>query len=198
MDVTVVVATFGGAEWTELAQSRAIPSGALQAPVVYEHGETLATARNAGAERATSEWLCFLDADDELAPGYMSAMAAADGDLRAPAVTYVRNGRPGTPKVWPAMPLTEGNYLVIGSLVRREMFLAVGGFREYSLYEDWDLWQRCWLAGAEIVQVPDAVYIAHVRPQSRNRAPTHAEQTAMHHEIRRANFPELYEAEAAA
>jgi len=194
VDVTVVVATFGDrARWDDLAE-RAVASAEREGvPVVRVHGETLHEARNAGGERAQSEWLCFLDADDQLEPGYFEAMAAGTADLRGPAVRYVTTGRPARPKVWPAMDLRDGNYLVIGTLVRRSLFLQVGGFRDWPLYEDWCLWQRCSIAGASVETLPDAVYRAHVSMTSRNRAPGRAERERWHHEIRRANYPELYD-----
>lgn len=193
MDVTVVVGTFGADGWRQTAQ-RAIRSAEPQAPVIHVHGATLAEARNAGGAQAGSEWLIFLDADDELDPGYVAAMSAAEhtGDLLGPATSYVRQGRPGSPKLWPEQDLRDGNHLVIGTAVRRAMFLEVGGFRDWTLYEDWCLWQRCSRAGASVAMVPDAVYRAHVRPSSRNRAPDRAERLRMHDAIRRANFPELY------
>ena len=198
LDVTVIVGTYGGNEWIDLANERAKPSVRDQAAdVLHVHGETLAESRNAGAARASTEWLCFLDADDELTPGYMDAMARASADLRGPAVAYVRpNGRAAAPKLWPRVDLADGNYLLIGTLVRRDLFLEVGGFRGWPMYEDWCLWQRCWLAGATIEQVPAAIYRAHVRPDSRNRAPGRDERERWHHEIRRANLPHLYQAAA--
>lgn len=198
MEVTVCVGTFGDPDWTRLAQRRAVPSAERQAPVIHVHGKTLADARNAAIEQATTEWIVCLDADDELAPGFIAAMRAAEhlGDLLGPAVSYVRNGRAGRPKVWPQQDLRDGNHLVIGTAVRRELILGVGGFQSWPLYEDWAVWQLCAKAGAAVVSVPEAVYIAHVRRESRNRAPSREERLYWHHEIRRANYPELYEAAA--
>lgn len=196
-DVTIVVGTYGDEEWIQQAQ-RAIASAKRQpAEVIHVHGETLAKARNAGIEQAATEWVLCLDADDELAPGCVEALLAADGDLRCPAVSYVRGGHPCRPKLWPPVDLCDGNYLVVGTLVRREMYLAIGGFAEWPLYEDWAAFQLMAKAGATITQVPAAVYIAHVRPDSRNRAQDLEYRRRMHHEIRRANYPELYESVAA-
>lgn len=199
MDVTVVVGTFGDDKWINMARKRAIPSGEAQAPTVHVHLDTLARARNAGAEMADTEWLCFLDADDEIEPGYFDAMAAGTADLRAPLVRYVVGRRVPPPSNlvpdgWTPDYLRDGNVLVIGTLIRRDLFLHVGGFKEWPLYEDWCLWQRCWLAGATFEVIDDAVYRAHVRYQSRNRAPGRDERERIHHEIRRANLPHLYEA----
>ena len=197
MDVTVVVGTFGGPDWVQLAYQRAIPSAErLGVAVEHRHAGSLASARNQGAALARTEWLCFLDADDELAPGYIEAMEKASGDLRGPAVSYVRRGRGAAPRLWPECDLRDGNFLVIGTLVRKAMFEAVGGFKDWPMYEDWCLFQRCVKAGATVELVPGAVYIAHVRQDSRNREPSRAERRRWFEEIRRANYPELFEVAA--
>jgi glycosyltransferase involved in cell wall biosynthesis len=195
VDVTVLVATHGDPEWSHLAQQRAIPSAeALGCPVIHVHGDTLHGARNEALERATTEWVIHLDADDELERGFVDRIAAGTCDLRAPAVRYVRNGfvpTPYVPKVaghrhaCTADCLPEGNWLVVGTAVRRDMVIAAGGWRDLPMYEDWDLWVRCWRAGATIEAVPSAVYRAHVRRDSRNRGPCAAERLAAHQMIAR-------------
>lgn len=185
MDVTVCIGTYGDNSWRNLAQDRAAESA--QAPLIHVHATDLCTARNQAAEEASSEWLCFLDADDELAPGYFDAMEQGSADLRGPAVKYIVNGMARPPKLWPEMDLTQGNYLVIGTLIRKDMFDRVGGFRDYPLYEDWDLWLRCHLAGASIELIPDAIYVAHARKDSRNRAPDRATRLHWHKQIAKDN-----------
>lgn len=197
MDVTIVVATFGGDEWPALAAERAVPSAEAQGvPVVAFHGDTLHGARNGALERVDTEWVVYLDADDELRPGFVDAMAAGSADVRAPAVSYVRGGRPRSP--WVPMVaghttpcdadcLMDGNWLVVGSLVRAEMIREVGGWRDFIWSEDWDLWLRCHLAGATFEAVPDAVYVAHVRPDSRNRVADRDTRLRVHREILEAN-----------
>jgi glycosyltransferase involved in cell wall biosynthesis len=197
VDVTVAVATYGDQSWLELASERAVPSAAaLNVPVVHVHGNSLHEARNTALDVVATEWVVYLDADDELEPGYFDAMAAAEADLRAPAVSYVRRGRPDParmPRVsghrhdCTAGCLEWGNWLVIGTAAQTEMLRAVGGWRDFPWSEDWDLWVRCWQAGATIEPVPKAVYRAHVRHDSRNRAPAHAAKMEAHRMIARAN-----------
>lgn len=195
MDVTVLVATYGDDAWIELARTRAIPS-VTDAPVVHHHGLTLHDARNSALEAAATEWVCFLDADDELEPDYFDAMARGTADLRAPAVRYVTStSRPqarvprvaGHVHACTADCLEWGNWLVIGTLARADLLRTVGGFRDYPWSEDWDLWVRCWHAGATIEAVPAAVYRAHVRRDSRNRAPDRQFKHAAHRAIAAAN-----------
>jgi hypothetical protein len=68
------------------------------------------------------------------------------------------------------------------------MIRDVGGWRDFAWSEDWDVWLRCWLAGATVEAVPAAVYRAHVRPDSRNRAPAREARLAAHQAIVAANF----------
>jgi glycosyltransferase involved in cell wall biosynthesis len=197
MDVTVAVATYGDDGWIELASRRAVPSAlALDVSVVHVHGDTLTEARNAALARVDTEWVIFLDADDELEPGYIDAMATGTAGVRAPSVRYVRRGRPDVarmPRVaghhhdCVADCLAYGNWLIVGSAVRTDLVRKVGGWHDYPVYEDWDLWARCWLSGATIEAIPNAVYRAHVRHDSRNRAPQHAAKMEAHRMIARAN-----------
>ena len=80
MSVSVLIPAYGEQEWEDLAWSRARPSAAAQCAdvaVFYDPEGTIASTRNELARTASGEWLCFLDADDELAPGYLDAMERA-------------------------------------------------------------------------------------------------------------------------
>jgi glycosyltransferase involved in cell wall biosynthesis len=205
MNISICISTFGSERWEALAYTQAWPSarGAHEVVVRHLHTGTLAQARNEAALDAEGDYLCFLDADDELGPDYIGAMTRAyeqerrdDGTplLLAPAVSYIRKTKAQPPKFWPEIPLSQGNWLIIGTLVPRDLFLAAGGFREYGMYEDWDLFIRCVQAGAEIVKVPKAVYWAHLVPESRNRSPSKEEKHYWHQRIGHDNFPDLYSA----
>lgn len=196
MDVTIVIATFGDArKWRRMAERTAVPSaGRFGVPVVQVHADTLHDARNQGLAQVGTEWVCFLDADDELEPGYFDAMAAGTKDVRAPAVRYVRpNGlarvTPGVPRVaghthdCSTRCLLLGNWVVIGAVARAGLLRDAGGFDDHAWSEDWCLWSRCWLAGGSFEPVPSAVYRAHVRPDSRNRGASAAARLAAHREI---------------
>lgn len=193
----------------ELAARRAFPTAMGQGfrDIVCNHQPegTVATSRNEGAERAQGRFLCFLDADDELAPGYVAAMneamswydeARAEKYLWTPAVEYVRGRRRQEPKIWDEVDLKDGNWLVIGTLIARDLFLRIGGFKEWPMYEDWCLWQRADRAFAEVQRVPDAVYVAHVSANTRNRGASRRTMLSVHEAIRRENWPELYDDKA--
>lgn len=203
-DVTIAVATFGTPDWVQMAHQRALPSAEAQGvEVIHRHGRTLANARNEALALVQTSNVVFLDADDELEPGYIETLAAGAAHLRVPAVRYVRGAMERAPYI-PRVPghehdcsgecLPDGNFMVVGTWAPTELLERVGGFEEWAVYEDWALWLRCWRAGATIERMPDAIYRAHVNLQSRNRAPAMEEKNRVHNEIRRAIFPELAEA----
>jgi glycosyltransferase involved in cell wall biosynthesis len=179
LSVTVVCATYGDPSWQRLAETRAIPSARQQGVLVIAvHSDNLINARNEGLMQVGTEFIIFLDADDELSPGYIDAMAAGTADLRVPQVAYIHPGVVATarfPRVGGHQHdctgdcLSDGNWMVIGVCARTQILRDVGGFRDWAWSEDWDLWYRCHLAGATIEPIPEAVYRAHVRAESRNR-----------------------------
>jgi glycosyltransferase involved in cell wall biosynthesis len=178
----------------------------LEILVFHDPEGTIASVRNELANQAKGGWLLFLDADDELAPGYLSAMATAYAREReyrnahfllTPAVQYVRKGRPRPPTFLDrGIPLTDDNWLVVGTLIQRELFLEVGGFGDYPHgFEDFSLWSKAWRIGAQVVKVPKAVYICHVNLQSKHKIGWRDKkwQVATHHRV----IAELNEWEAA-
>jgi hypothetical protein len=112
-------------------------------------------------------------------------------------VRYVRQGRNRTEPYVPTVAghrhactadcLDFGNWLVVGSVARTELLLRVGGWHDYEWSEDYDLWVRCRHVGATFEAAPSAVYRAHVRPDSRNRAPSREFKLAAHRAIAEAN-----------
>lgn len=200
--ITVCIGTYGDyATWSDMVDRRAMPSVERQtlpaAAIRWVHGATLHEARNVAAETARpahsrSEWICFLDADDELDEHYLEAMTEAiakleDGAwLLQPATLGVHpDGHEDPhPVVIPAKPLLDGNFLVIGTLLRQEQFHRLGGFGNWPIYEDWDLWIRCWRDGAATRPVPEAIYRVHVNSSGRNSAGRSA-QVRTYNEIRR-------------
>lgn len=169
MTASIIIGTYGDRKWIELARERAIPSAQSQGvEIVHIHGETISSARNEGAGLTKGDYLIFLDADDELAPGYVDAILKGSADLRSPAIQYVYPDSEEAPRLLAPKNLRRGNYLPIGTAIRRELFFEVGGFKDYAAWEDWDLWVRCYLRGATIEQIPEAVYRAFWSPTGRN------------------------------
>lgn len=209
MNVSIIIATHGSERWARLARKRPLPStrGQFAHEVLIGHDPTgnRATVRNELAGHATGDYLCFLDGDDELAPGYILAMqrayekekATEEPLLLTPAVSYVVKGRPRPPKFWPEVPVWSGNWMVLGTLVPRDLFIEVGGWREFdeadwNEWDDWELWIRCQKAGARPVKVKQAVYLAHQEKTSRHRTLSDEHRLHWTYEVGRMHYPEHY------
>ncbi len=182
--VSIIVATFGAPHWAALAHQKAIPSALDQGcQVIIEHGPTLADARNHAAGQATGDWLVFLDADDELEPGYAASVLQGSGDLRVSPLVEIDDGT-RRPIRLERRHIEVTNPCHVGTAVRRRMFDACGGFPDLEAWEDWALFLRAWRRGATIEHLPAdrAAYIAHVREGSMNRR--QFDREALHDRIR--------------
>ena len=194
LDISIAVSVFGDSKWAMLAKNRAIPSAnQFGVPVLFNDCDSLHESRNEALKQCETEYIVYLDADDQLSPDFLEEMSKGTCDLRAPSVTYIMpNGnrtRPTVPKVWNhthncvAACLPKGNWLVVGSVVKAQLLRDIGGWKDWPVYEDWDIWLICHLAGASIEAIPEAVYLAYAMPNSRNNSlPVH-ERDKIHYKI---------------
>lgn len=180
--VGVVVATYGDVEeWRPLAR-KATDSCEVQTirpdSIIWWHGDSMADARNIGASLSQTDWLIFLDADDTLDERYVEEMLAGSGDLRQPSTlgVYPDGSTDNEPYlIQPKRNLLEGNHIVIGAMIRNSLFKEMGGFDDLPILEDWDLWIRCWLVGANITACPGAIYRVGVNDSGRNSSSAHGD-----------------------
>lgn len=148
-------------------------------------------ARNAGLEAATSDYLCFLDADDYLEPGHVQEMIAALGKsadmVIAKRHVYEARGRqrarmlPFAPTDQPADFIRHwlsGNNAQTASILWRRNFLTrIGGWNAAMLrLQDIEIALRAFRAAPEIAICPGgrAVYVDHTGSQRVSRR--HSEQ----------------------
>jgi glycosyltransferase involved in cell wall biosynthesis len=136
-DLEVIVVDDGSTDSTE----RVLSSRAEDDRLSYVRSTHLgaAAARNIGGRQAQARWLTFLDSDDTVTSDWLSSMLA---ETSRPGIALVSCGytervdgrdvirrqrlpRPASPAIGPIIELiaTGGTYLV-----RRDLFLDVGGF----------------------------------------------------------------------
>jgi glycosyltransferase involved in cell wall biosynthesis len=137
-------------------------------------------ARNVGAAQTRARWLAFVDADDEIAPGWIHAMFAAL-DAHAFVAGRFEATRLNSAAVLRTRPLQQDLGLQDSGIgprlphagagnmgIHRSVFQAVGGFDvDLGCLEDTDFCWRVQLAGVPLVFWPDAV--VHVRLRSTMR-----------------------------
>jgi glycosyltransferase involved in cell wall biosynthesis len=157
---------------------------------LHQPNQGVAAARNTGAAHATTDWLLFLDADDQLLPGALAALSSHPSAPSA-AVLYGQSVFVDTLKstrrlhgtniaAGPVPTAAHANFWrsVMASpgaaLVRKSVFESIRGFRTtFDTLADRDLWIRIGLIG-EFAFIPQPVLAKHLHTHNmstdRNRS----------------------------
>jgi GT2 family glycosyltransferase len=155
--------------------------------IVRQENRYLGAARNHAARVASGEWLLFMDDDNCARPHEVSTFVKAALASKADILTclvdqFEGQGAPGPGQHPKARWLPLGGAAAVGALrngfgdanalVRRECFMALGGFSEdYGLgHEDWEFFARAVLAGYRLELVPEPLFWYRVSPGSMLRS----------------------------
>ncbi|HEX4490223.1 MAG TPA: glycosyltransferase [Acidimicrobiia bacterium] len=200
-DREVIVADNGS---TDATRAVASASGIANVRVIDASGHAgRHHACNVGARAARSDAIVFLDADDEIAPGYLDAMASA---LREHAVVAARLDHSADPDWMRGVGSTvqtsglqdEFGFLphAAGATLgfQKPAFDEIGGFHERMTYcEDVDICWRAQLAGYDLAFAPDAVLRYSSRPDRAGMHVQHrnygAAQALLYREFRAWGMP---------
>jgi hypothetical protein len=179
LDITVVIPTIPP---RARLLTRALESAAVQtltpAAIIVEVDDTgtgAAATRNRALERVETEWVAFLDDDDELLPDHLLTLALAQrhtgADLLWPWFTVAGGSDPFPQHRGRQWDPADPHQFPINVLVRTELLEAVGGFTTipdgardqdgHRTGEDWHLWLALSAAGARFHHVDAQTWTWH-------------------------------------
>jgi GT2 family glycosyltransferase len=147
--------------------------------VRHEVNRGAGAARNTAIEHASQPWVAFLDSDDEWLPNHLASLwsVRADHVLLAGATLRCESGgrdryigpvrRGGMIVRSPADVATVPLITASGVMVRRDVAVAVGGFRPLHGVEDIDFWLRVLEHGTGYLSpVVSVLYYVHAQQVS--------------------------------
>lgn len=169
--VDIVVVDDGSTDPATLEELARLEAAGVR--VVRQANAGTAAARTTGLRHLRSTFIYPLDADDELEPGALAAMAAQLEAHPGAAFTWgdyvlmgTREGRYRSPDRWLPWTLTYVNPYPVSSLFRRETLERLGGWSA-SGYEDWDLWLGAVGERLEGVRTDRVVYRRRLHAEAR-------------------------------
>lgn len=173
MNISVVIPTIP-ARTDQLGRAlRSVQAQALPVRDVHvaldAEGRGAAHTRNRGLDLVNTEWVAFLDDDDEFKPNHLRACARhavlTGADLVYPWWDGPDDiGMYGLP--FDAALLRRRNYIPVTVLARTALVRAAGGFVDHpdengDPCEDWGLWLKLLDAGARFSHLPQRTWIWH-------------------------------------
>ncbi len=146
-----------------------------QIKFVDQYNSGASATRNVGFRLALGTYILPLDADDKIAPDFLSqAVSVLDSDPSTGFV-YSHIQHFGTdnrfyyiPQFDPETEIHTDNIIPTCSLVRRTVWEEVGGYNEEMKdgYEDWDFWISCIEKGFKGYRVDAPLFYYRKRPDS--------------------------------
>ena len=127
--------------------------------LIQKENGGIASARNAGIERASTELIVTLDADDLIVPTYLEVLYWMMHKNPEHAWGYTNTvGFQEQEYLWDqpfdSERLKTYNFLTYSGIIRKSALQEIGGYdsSEKHYYEDWHLWLRLLAAGKKPVK----------------------------------------------
>ena len=165
--------------------------------VYRTENQGVAEARNLAIGSATGEWILPLDADDWLQKNALYEFALAidrnpNAALIVPWVHHTSKDRD-----WIVRRLYKGfdslkkqNCLPNSCCFRKSRWKSIGGYRNGTMYEDWEFWLRYLSVDCKVVSLQIPVIEYTVRPGSRVKVAEQRHREEV--EILRQLNPDIY------
>ena len=160
----VIVVDDGSTDPATIATIDALPWSRTR--VIRQANAGLSAARNTGMSAARGTYVVPLDADDVLEPQFLEKMVTSLERKPEAAFAACRARLfEDIDAVWIPRPYNPYQLLLSNSIIgcvllRRDAYLAVGGYDEAMRHgnEDWELWIRLAKAGWGVVEVPEVLF----------------------------------------
>lgn len=149
-------------------------------------GRRLGKVRNVGIEKTNSEYVCFLDDDNEMEPEFMKELSGfldkhSEVDMvYCDSMMYVNDTPAGVERSrdFDKEALKVGNYIDLGeSMIRSSVFVKVGLFDDDipSVGDDWVYWNRVAAKSCRIQHYPVALCKYYKHAGQTTHHPSHME-----------------------
>lgn len=180
VDVRVTIVDDGSTDGSaDVARALAAADARVQA--IVQDNQGVAVARNVGIAASDADLFLCLDADDELAPGFLRACVEALDRHPWASYAYCDQQNTGESTTFERHPpydatlLRRFNYILATAVTRRQAWTDVGGYAPGVGYEDWDFWLGCSERGHHGIHVPEAVLLRRVTATGRYRSDTRSD-----------------------
>lgn len=146
------------------------PSHHVSVTSIMTKNQGVSKARHEGFRFSTGKLVLFLDGDDKLFPDFIERMVPnmLEVDITYPNWFLANGVENELVEVPDELDLHKRNSVLISSMMKRQVYEKLGGFRDYPIYEDWDFWLRAEKEGFKFKKANTSLWYRQTA-DSRNR-----------------------------